>query len=82
MIRAPGQEDEEAAMQSFLFKVNVALFFGSIIAIRTGKHRTHALDKLMKNVSICFQSSCHHAQCRLRPNWHNDPALFLLFLMK
>lgn len=38
MIRAPGHEDEEAAMQGFLFKVNVALFVGSIIAIRTGNH--------------------------------------------
>lgn len=44
MIRAPGQGDEEAAMQGFLFKVNVALFVGSIIAIRTGKHSSLTLS--------------------------------------
>ncbi len=38
MIRGQGAgEDEEAAMQGFLFKVNVALFFGSIVAIRAGE---------------------------------------------
>ena len=36
MMRAPGAEDEEAAMQGFLYKVNVALFVGTIVAIRTG----------------------------------------------
>jgi hypothetical protein len=41
MIRGAGHDDEEAAMQGFLFKVNVALFFGSIIAIRTGKYKFH-----------------------------------------
>ncbi len=38
MIRGQGAgEDEEAAMQKFMFKINVVLFFGSIVAIRTGK---------------------------------------------
>ena len=48
MIRGQGAaEDEEAAMQGFLFKVNVALFFGSIIAIRTGDY---LLNKFLNSI--------------------------------
>ena len=40
MIRsanANSEIDEEAAMQSFLFKVNVLLFAGTIFAIKLGR---------------------------------------------
>ena len=43
MIRsanAENEQDDEAVMQNFLFKVNVLLFFGTIGAIQAGKINT------------------------------------------
>ena len=41
MIRGPRpveEQDEEAAVQNFLFKVNVSLFVFTIAAIKTGNY--------------------------------------------
>jgi hypothetical protein len=39
MFRAESakEQDDEAVMQNFLFKINLILFAGSVIAIRAGK---------------------------------------------
>ena len=39
MFRAESakEQDDEAVMQNFLFKINVILFVGTVVAIRAGK---------------------------------------------
>lgn len=39
MIRTarPDEQDEEAKMQNLMFKINLFLFAGTIVAIRVGK---------------------------------------------